>query len=51
MILTAIVGFIHIGEKYENQPRRRHIRPYSEFEYRGDFDDLGDVDQNLGNIS
>ena len=47
MILTAIVGFIHIGEKYENQPRRRHIRPYSDFEYRGD---LGDVDRNLGNI-
>jgi hypothetical protein len=34
----------HRGERYENQPRRGHIRPYRDFEYRGDFDDLGDVD-------
>ena len=51
MILTAIVGFVHIGERYENRPRRGHIRPHRDFEYRGDFDDLGDVDRNLGNIS
>jgi hypothetical protein len=44
------VGFVHIGERYENQPRRGHIRPHRDFEYRGDFDDLGDVDQNLGSI-
>ena len=28
----------HRGERYENQPRRGHIRPHR------DFDDLGDVD-------
>jgi len=38
------------GEKYENRPRRGYIRPLMDFEYRGDFDDLGDVDRNLGSI-
>jgi hypothetical protein len=38
------------GERYENQPRRRHIRPHKDFEFKGDFDDLGDVDRNLGSI-
>jgi len=50
MILTTIVGFVHLGERYENWPRRGHIRPHRDFEYRGDFDDLGDVDRNLGSI-
>jgi len=50
MILTAIVGFVHLGERYENRPRRGYIRPYRDFEYRGNFDDLGDVDQNIGSI-
>jgi hypothetical protein len=40
----------HRGERYENRPRRRHIRPHKDFEFKGDFDDLGDVDQNLGSI-
>jgi len=40
----------HKGERYENRPRRGHIRPHRDFEYRGDFDDLGYVDQNLGSI-
>jgi hypothetical protein len=40
----------HKRERYENRPTRRHIRPHSDFEYRGDFDDLGDVDRNLGSI-
>jgi hypothetical protein len=44
------VGFVHLGERHENWPRRGHIRPHRDFEYRGDFDDLGDVDQNLGSI-
>ncbi|XP_061975771.1 uncharacterized protein LOC133697309 [Populus nigra] len=30
----------HRGERYENRPRRGHIRPHRDFEYRGDFDDL-----------
>ena len=38
------------GERYENWPRRGHIRPHRDFEHRGDFDDLGDVDRNLGSI-
>ena len=50
MILTTIVGFVHLGERYEKRPRRGHIRPHRDFEYRGDFDDLGDVDRNLGSI-
>jgi hypothetical protein len=33
----------HRGERYENQPRRGHIRPHRDFEYKGDFDELGDV--------
>jgi len=44
------VGFVHIGERGENQPMRGHIWPHRDFEYRGDFDDLGDVDRNLGSI-
>jgi hypothetical protein len=40
----------HRGERYENQLRRGHIRPHRDFEYRGNFDDLGDVDRNLGSI-
>ena len=38
------------GERYENWPRRGHIRPYRDFEYKGDFDDLGEVNRNLGSI-
>ena len=34
----------HKRERYENRPTRGHIRPHS------DFDDLGDVDRNLGSI-
>jgi hypothetical protein len=33
----------HRGERYENQPKRGHIWPHRDFEYRGDFDELGDV--------
>jgi len=40
----------HRGERYENRSRRGHIRPHRDFEHRGDFDDLGDIDQNLGSI-
>ena len=40
----------HKGESYENRIRRGHIRPHRDFEYRGNFDDLGDVDRNLGSI-
>jgi len=36
--------YTHRGERYENRPRRGHILPHKDFEYRGDFDDLGDVD-------
>jgi hypothetical protein len=34
----------HRGERYENRPKRGHIRPYMDFEHKRDFDDLGDVD-------
>jgi hypothetical protein len=34
----------HRGERYENRSRRGHIRPHR------DFDDLGDIDRNLGSI-
>jgi hypothetical protein len=34
----------HRGQRYENQSRRGHIRPHR------DFDDLGDIDRNLGSI-
>jgi len=34
----------HRRERYENQSRREHIRPHR------DFDDLGDIDRNLGSI-
>jgi hypothetical protein len=34
----------HRGERYENRSRRGHIRPHRDFEHRGDFDDLGDID-------
>jgi hypothetical protein len=37
-------------ERYENRSRRGHIRPHRNFEHRGDFDDLGDIDRNLGSI-
>jgi len=40
----------HRGERYENRSRRGHIRPYRDFKHRGDFDDLGDIDRNLGSI-
>jgi hypothetical protein len=40
----------HREERYENRIRRGHIRPHRDFEYRGNFDDLGDVDRNLGSI-
>jgi hypothetical protein len=40
----------HRVERYENRSRRGHIQPYRDFEHRGDFDDLGDIDQNLGCI-
>jgi hypothetical protein len=33
----------HRGERYENQLKRGHIRPHRDFEYRGDFNELGDV--------
>jgi hypothetical protein len=38
----------HMRERCENHLRRGHIRPHRYFEYKGDFDDLGDGDQNLG---
>jgi hypothetical protein len=44
MILTVVGGHTHRGERYENQLRRGYIRPHKYFEYRGDFDHLGDVD-------
>ena len=51
MILTVVVGSVDIGERGDlNRPRRGHIQPHRDFEYRGDFDDLGDVDQNLDSI-
>ena len=31
------------GERYENRLRREHTQPYRDFEYRGNFDDCGDV--------
>jgi hypothetical protein len=34
----------HRRERYENRSRRGHIRPHRDFEHRGDFDDLGDID-------
>ena len=34
----------HREERYENRSRRGHIRPLRDFEHRGDFDDLGDID-------
>jgi len=40
----------HMRERYENWSRRGHIRAHRDFEHRGDFDDLGDIDQNLGSI-
>jgi len=41
----------HRGERYKNRSRRGHIRPHRDFEHRGDFDDLGDIDRNLGSIT
>ena len=40
----------HRGERYENRSMRGHIRPHKDFEHRGDFDDLRDIDRNLGSI-
>jgi len=40
----------HRGERYENRSRRGLIRPHRDFEHRGDFDDLEDIDRNLGSI-
>ena len=40
----------HRGERYENRSRRGHIRPHKDFEHRGDFNDLGDIDRNLCSI-
>jgi len=40
----------HRGKSYENRSRRGHIRPHRDFEHRGDFYDLGDIDRNLGSI-
>jgi len=40
----------HRGERYENRSRRGHIRPHRDFEHIGDFDDLGDIDRNLGSV-
>jgi hypothetical protein len=40
----------HMRERYENRSRRGHIRAHRDFEHRGDFDDLGDIDRNLGSI-
>jgi hypothetical protein len=40
----------HRGERYENRSRRGHIRPHRDFEHIGDFDDLRDIDRNLGSI-
>jgi len=40
----------HRGERYKNRSRRGHIRPHRDFEHKGDFDDLGDIDRNLGSI-
>eukprot|EP00258_Populus_trichocarpa_P031547 XP_024447566.1 uncharacterized protein LOC112325356 [Populus trichocarpa] len=40
----------HMRERYENRSRRGHIRAHRDVEHRGDFDDLGDIDRNLGSI-
>jgi len=40
----------HREERYENRSGRGHIRPHRDFKHRGDFDDLGDIDRNLGSI-
>jgi hypothetical protein len=34
----------HMGKRYENRPRSRHIWPHRDFEHKGDFDHLRDVD-------
>jgi len=34
----------HRGERYENRSRRGHIQPHRDFEHRGDFEDLRDID-------
>jgi hypothetical protein len=56
MILTVVMGSVHIGERGMRIGQGgeifdhidRNIRPH--FEHRGDFDDLGDIDRNLGSI-
>jgi hypothetical protein len=40
----------HRGERCENRSRRGHFQPHRDFGHRGDFDDLGDIDRNLGSI-
>jgi hypothetical protein len=45
MILTMVVGSVHIGERgMRIDQGGGHIRPHRDFEHRGDFDDLGDID-------
>jgi len=40
----------HRNELYEAWPRRGRIWPDRDFGHRRNFDDLGDVDRNLGSI-
>ena len=40
----------HRNDLYEARPRRGRIRPDRDFGHRRNFDDLGDVDRNLGSI-
>jgi hypothetical protein len=40
----------HRNDLYEARPRRGRIRPDRDFGHMRNFDDLGDVDQNLGSI-
>ena len=40
----------HRNELYEARPRRGTIRPDRDSGHRKNFDDLGDVDRNLGSI-
>jgi hypothetical protein len=40
----------HRNDLYKARPRRGRIRPDRDSGHRRNFDDLGDVDQNLGNI-
>jgi hypothetical protein len=38
------------NDLYEARPKRGRIRPDRDYGHRRNFDDLGDVDQNLGSI-